>query len=88
MTKEGGSPGQPGSLMGLGLKAFGRKKDECPLHPPKQTPAVPSPGPVSSRIFPGLGDMATHSSVLAWRIPGMGETGGLQSMGSHRVGHD
>ena len=32
--------------------------------------------------------MATHSSVLAWRIPGTGETGGLPSMGSNRVGHD
>ena len=32
--------------------------------------------------------MATHSSVLAWRIPGTGEPGGLTSMGSHRVGHD
>ena len=32
--------------------------------------------------------MATHSSVLAWRIPGMGEPGGLPSMGSHRVGHN
>ena len=32
--------------------------------------------------------MATHSNVLAWRIPGMGEPGGLPSMGSHRVGHD
>ena len=32
--------------------------------------------------------MATHSSVLAWRIPGTGEPGGLQPMGSHRVGHD
>ena len=32
--------------------------------------------------------MATHSSVLAWRIPGMGEPGGLPSLGSHRVGHD
>ena len=32
--------------------------------------------------------MATHSSVLAWRIPGMGELGGMPSMGSHRVGHD
>ena len=32
--------------------------------------------------------MATHSSVLAWRIPGMGEPGGLPCMGSHRVGHD
>ena len=33
-------------------------------------------------------EMATHSSVLAWRIPGMGEPGGLLSMGSHRVEHD
>ena len=33
-------------------------------------------------------EMATHSSVLAWRIPGMGEPGGLPSMGPHRVGHD
>ena len=32
--------------------------------------------------------MATHPSVLAWRIPGTGEPGGLPSMGSHRVGHD
>ena len=32
--------------------------------------------------------VATHSSVLAWRIPGTGEPGGLPSMGSHRVGHD
>ena len=33
-------------------------------------------------------EMAIHSSVLAWRIPGTGEPGGLLSMGSHRVGHD
>ena len=33
-------------------------------------------------------EMATHSSVLAWRIPGTGEPGGLPSMGSRRVGHD
>ena len=33
-------------------------------------------------------EMATHSSVLAWRIPGMAEPGGLPSMGSHRAGHD
>ena len=32
--------------------------------------------------------MATHCSVLAWRIPGTGEPGGLPSMGSRRVGHD
>ena len=33
-------------------------------------------------------EMATHSSVLAWRIPGTAEPGGLPSMESHRVGHD
>ena len=33
-------------------------------------------------------EMATHSSVLAWRIPGTEDAGGLPSMGSHRVGHD
>ena len=39
--------------------------------------------------FPALEkEMATHSSVLAWRIPGTGEPGGLLSMGSQRVGHD
>ena len=39
--------------------------------------------------FPALEkEMATHSSVLAWRIPGMAEPGRLPSMGSHRVGHD
>ena len=39
--------------------------------------------------FPALEkEMATHSSVLTWRIPGMGKPGGLPSQGSHRVGHD
>ena len=38
--------------------------------------------------FHTLEEMATHSSVLAWRIPGTGEPGGLLSMGLHRVGHD
>ena len=33
-------------------------------------------------------EMATHSSILTWRIPGMEQPGGLPSMGSHRVGHD
>ena len=33
-------------------------------------------------------EMATHSRILAWRIPGTGEPGGLTSMGLHRVGHD
>ena len=40
-------------------------------------------------LFPALEkEMATHSSVLAWRIPGTGAPGGLPSVGSHRVGHD
>ena len=38
--------------------------------------------------FHALKEMATHSSVLAWRIPGTGEPGGLPSVGSHRVEHD
>ena len=39
--------------------------------------------------FPALEkEMATHSSILAWRIPGTEEPSGLLSMGSHRVGHD
>ena len=39
--------------------------------------------------FPALEkEMATHSSVLAWKILGMGEPGGLPSMGSYKVGHD
>ena len=39
--------------------------------------------------FPALEkEVATHSNVLAWRIPGTGEPGGLPSMGLHRVGHD
>ena len=37
---------------------------------------------------PSLEEMATHSSVLAWRVPGTAEPGGLPSMGSHRVRHD
>ena len=46
--------------------------------------------PSSIRVFSSEleKEMATHSSVLAWRIPGTGEPGGLPSMGSHRVGHD
>ena len=39
--------------------------------------------------FPALEkEMATHSSVLAWRVPGTGEPGGLPSIGLHRVGHN
>ena len=45
---------------------------------------VPSLG----REAPLRKEMATHSSILAWRIPWTEELGGLQSMGSQRVGHD
>ena len=38
--------------------------------------------------FHALKKMATHSSILAWKTPGMGEPGGLQYMGSHRVRHN
>ena len=41
----------------------------------------------ASLLFTGEGN-GNHSSVLAWRIPGTGEPGGLPSMGLHRVGHD
>ena len=44
--------------------------------------------PFTFRLHASEKEMATHSSVLAWRIPGTGEPGGLPSMGSHRVGHD
>ena len=39
-------------------------------------------------FFRLMQEMATDSSVLAWRVPGMGEPGGRPSVGSHRVGHD
>ena len=41
-----------------------------------------------SREDPLEGEMATHSNILAWRIPWTEEPGGLQSMGSQRLGHD
>ena len=44
--------------------------------------------PITFRFHGLEREMATHSSVLAWQIPGTGEPGGLPSMGSHRVGHD
>ena len=50
------------------------------LYPPKELPGTLK-GPLEE-------DMATHSSILAWRIPQTEEPGGLQSMGSQRVRHD
>ena len=45
-------------------------------------------GLISTQEDPLEEEMASHSSVPAWRIPGTGEPGGLPSTGSHRVGHD
>ena len=55
----------------------------CPWDFPGQNTGV------GSHYFHALEkEMATHSSILVWRIPGMEEPGGLPSMGLHRVGHD
>ena len=54
------------------------------LSEPFQTP----PGSQASSRGYTEKEMTAHSSVLAWRIPGTGEPGGLPSMGSHRIGHD
>ena len=43
---------------------------------------------VTKNMHTALNEMAAHSSVLAWRIPGTEEPGGLPSVGTHRVGHD
>ena len=47
-----------------------------------------SPKNLLQQLNTSMKAMAPHSSVLAWRIPGTGEPGGLPSMGLHRVGHD
>ena len=71
----------PGKFHGrrslVGCSPWGRKESDT-------TERLPFHSSLSC-IGEGI---ATHSSVLAWRIPGMGEPDGLPSMGSHRVGHD
>ena len=61
-----------------GCRAFSTSPTPCQICTLPQKP---------SRFLQGK-EMATHSGILAWRIPGTGEPGGLPSMGSHRVGHD
>ena len=58
-----------------------------PLEPPPPPPQTASPAQNPFR-HPLEKEMATHSSILAWRTPGTEEPSGLLSMGSHRVGHD
>ena len=57
-------------------------------NPPANAGGVRDEGLILGWEDPLEKEMATHSTVLAWRIPGTGEPGGLPSMGSHRVGHD
>ena len=52
-----------------------------------QRNTMPKNAQISAQLHSSQKEMATHSSVLAWRIPGTGEPGGLLSMGSHRVRH-
>ena len=64
---------------------------DCLWHYWAKTFLIAPPNVALNISFPSLAGekaMATHSSTLAWRIPGTGEPGGLPSMGSHRVGHD
>ena len=75
--------GEPGGLLSLGLHRVGHDWSDL---------AAEAAALYLANIKFGEGnlekEMATHSSVLAWRIPGTGEPGGLPSMGSHRVRHD
>ena len=81
----------PGDLPDPGIKprSPALQAEALTSEPPEQTP------PQSEAQLQSLGwedplekDMATHSSILAWRIPRTEEPGGLWSMGSQRVGHD
>ena len=57
-------------------------------NPPANAGDIRDAGSIPGQEDPLEEDMATHSSILAWRIPRTEEPGGLQSMGSQRVGHD
>ena len=61
---------------------------EAAVHGVAKSWTHPSDFPFTFHFHALEKEMVTHSSVLAWRIPGMGEPGGLPSMGSHRVGHN
>ena len=61
---------------------------QAAVHGVAKSPTQPSDFPFTFHFHALEKEMATHSSVLAWRIPGTAEPGGLPSMGSHRVGHD
>ena len=81
-TRPGGELGSfhPGQIFPL--KAGNRAADWSGKRPCKASEQL------NRANLLGQNEMASHSSVLAWRIPGTGEPGGLPSMGSHRVRHD
>ena len=74
---------QNGTIIDLNIKTSGREKMtvEC-----MYTPHVFFCHIIVCFLLES--EIATHSSILAWRIPGTEEPGGLPSMGSHRIGHD
>ena len=69
------------------LSLYSGTTEGCLLAPHHLSPSV-SDFPFTFHFHALEKEMATHSSVLAWRIPGTGEPGGLPSMGSHRVGYN
>ena len=85
--------GDLGSIPGLGKFSGGGNGNpfqySCLENPMDRQRSLAGCSPWSREELDALEkEMATHSSVLAWRIPGTGEPDGLLSMGSHRVGHD
>ena len=81
------------SEVGPGLRALPRSRNVCAAslgaQSVKSLPAMWETWVRSlGQEVPLEKEMSTHSSILAWRIPGMEELGGLQSMGLQRVGHD
>ena len=82
MKEQEGGVGGLGELMGQSPEEFGGP------HRVTKSQTRLSDFTFSFHLHALEKEMATHSSVLAWRILGTGEPGGLPSMGSHRVGHD
>ena len=75
---------EPGRLQRMVLRRVGHDRGKSEAQP---CPTLRD-FPFTFHFHASEKETATHSSVLAWRIPGTGEPGGLPSMGSHRVGHD
>ena len=75
-----GLPGKPASEE-THRKVLSQRGDLLVKNPPANARSLGQEDPLDEGI-------ATHSSILAWRIPWIEETGGLQPMGSQRVGHD